>query len=106
MTKVRGTGESVQMDEDWFVRRDGSMFPVSYTSTPIEMADGPLPRHDAERPIELAERLAHRADDPPLSRPGASGESPIDCAARCRRRWPAERRSSAQNGSRTRPTSG
>ena len=31
MTKVRGTGESVQMDEDWFVRRDGSMFPVSYT---------------------------------------------------------------------------
>ena len=41
MTKVRGTGESVQMDEDWFVRRDGSMFPVSYTSTPIDMPDGP-----------------------------------------------------------------
>ena len=41
MTKVRGTGESIQMDEDWFVRRDGSMFPVSYTSTPIEMPDGP-----------------------------------------------------------------
>ena len=41
MTKVRGTGESVQMDEDWFVRRDGSMFPVSYTSTPIDLPDGP-----------------------------------------------------------------
>ena len=41
MTKVRGTGESIQMDEDWFVRRDGSMFPVSYTSTPIDMPDGP-----------------------------------------------------------------
>jgi PAS domain S-box-containing protein len=41
MTKVRGTGQSLHMDEDWFVRRDGSMFPVSYTSTPIAMPDGP-----------------------------------------------------------------
>ena len=41
MTKVRGTGESVHMDEDWFVRRDGSMFPVSYSSTPLDMPDGP-----------------------------------------------------------------
>ena len=27
-------------DLDWFVRRDGSMFPVSYVSAPIEMPDG------------------------------------------------------------------
>ena len=25
---------------DWFFRRDGSMFPVSYVSVPIEMSDG------------------------------------------------------------------
>ena len=41
MTKVRGTGESIQMEEDWFVRRDGSMFPVSYTSTPLDTARRP-----------------------------------------------------------------
>jgi PAS domain S-box-containing protein len=41
MTKVRGMGISITVDEDWFVRRDGSMFPVSYTSTPIDMPDGP-----------------------------------------------------------------
>jgi len=41
MTKVRGTGESIHMEEDWFVRRDGSMFPVSYTGTPLDLPAGP-----------------------------------------------------------------
>jgi PAS domain S-box-containing protein len=41
MTKVRGTGETIHMEEDWFVRRDGSMFPVSYTGTPLALPDGP-----------------------------------------------------------------
>jgi PAS domain S-box-containing protein len=40
-TRARGTGETIRVDDDWFVRRDGSMFPVSYISTPIEMPDGP-----------------------------------------------------------------
>ena len=40
-TRARGTGETIRIDDDWFVRRDGSMFPVSYVSTPIEMPDGP-----------------------------------------------------------------
>jgi PAS domain S-box-containing protein len=40
-TRARGTGETIRIDDDWFVRRDGSMFPVSYISTPIEMPDGP-----------------------------------------------------------------
>ena len=63
MTKVRGTGESVQMDEDWFVRRDGSMFPVSYTSTPIEMADGPgvvVAFKDIEEQREAEQALRER----------------------------------------------
>ncbi|MGZ8647268.1 MAG: PAS domain-containing sensor histidine kinase [Solirubrobacteraceae bacterium] len=41
MTRMRGTGETLVVEDDWFVRRDGSMFPVSYTSAPIEMPAGP-----------------------------------------------------------------
>ena len=40
MSISRETGETVVMEEDWFVRRDGSMFPVSYISTPIGMRHG------------------------------------------------------------------
>jgi PAS domain S-box-containing protein len=31
------SGEAVSIDLDWFIRRDGSMFPVSYVSAPIEV---------------------------------------------------------------------
>jgi PAS domain S-box-containing protein len=41
MSRARETGETVHSDEDWFVRRDGSMFPVSYASTPIDTPRGP-----------------------------------------------------------------
>jgi PAS domain S-box-containing protein len=34
------TGETVRSERDWFFRRDGSTFPVSYVSAPIEMPDG------------------------------------------------------------------
>jgi PAS domain S-box-containing protein len=34
------TGETVGRDLDWFFRRDGSTFPVSYVSVPIEMPEG------------------------------------------------------------------
>jgi PAS domain S-box-containing protein len=34
------TGETVASDLDRFFRRDGSMFPVSYVSAPIEMPEG------------------------------------------------------------------
>jgi PAS domain S-box-containing protein len=36
----RTTGETVARDLDWFVRRDGSMLPVSYVSVPIELPEG------------------------------------------------------------------
>jgi PAS domain S-box-containing protein len=36
----RATGETVRSDLDWFFRRDGSMFPVSYVSAPIELREG------------------------------------------------------------------
>ena len=34
------TGETVTCDLDWFVRRDGSMFPVSYVSVPLDAREG------------------------------------------------------------------
>jgi PAS domain S-box-containing protein len=40
MLLPRKTGEAIHSDEDWFFRRDGSMFPVSYWSAPIESPAG------------------------------------------------------------------
>ena len=40
MLRPRATGEAVASDLDWFLRRDGSMFPVSYVSVPLEMVEG------------------------------------------------------------------
>ena len=40
MLLPRATGEAIESDLDWFFRRDGSMFPVSYVSVPLEMPDG------------------------------------------------------------------
>jgi PAS domain S-box-containing protein len=34
------TGEPVHRDEDWFIRRDGTLFPVSYSAIPIELPTG------------------------------------------------------------------
>ena len=34
------TGEPVHNDEDWFIRRDGTLFPVSYTAAPIDLPSG------------------------------------------------------------------
>ena len=36
----RRTGETVARELDWFIRRDGSMFPVSYVAAPIGMPAG------------------------------------------------------------------
>ena len=40
MLRPRQTGETIHSDEDWFFRRDGTMFPVSYWSAPIETPQG------------------------------------------------------------------
>jgi len=40
MQLPRITGETVARDSDWFFRRVGSRFPVSYVSVPIEMREG------------------------------------------------------------------
>jgi PAS domain S-box-containing protein len=40
MLLPRATGETISSDLDWFVRRDGSMVPVSYVSAPIQTPEG------------------------------------------------------------------
>ncbi|MCW3040355.1 MAG: domain S-box protein [Solirubrobacterales bacterium] len=40
MLRPRVTGETVRIDEDWFVRRDGTMVPVAYSSAPLPMRGG------------------------------------------------------------------
>src|SRR4051794_20343867 len=40
LLRPRATGETVRVELDWFVRRDGSFVPVSYASSPIALAEG------------------------------------------------------------------
>ncbi len=40
MQLPRTTGQTLARDLDWFFRRDGSRFPVSYVSLPIELPEG------------------------------------------------------------------
>jgi PAS domain S-box-containing protein len=40
LLRPRVTGESVRVDDDWFVRQDGSLVPVAYSSSPIALPEG------------------------------------------------------------------
>ena len=40
LLRPRATGETVHSELDWFFRRNGTMFPVSYWSAPIETPSG------------------------------------------------------------------
>lgn len=40
LLKPRATGEVVRVELDWFVRRDGSMVPIAYSSSPLLMEGG------------------------------------------------------------------
>ena len=35
LLRPRRTGEAVRIDQDWFIRRDGSFVPVAYSSAPV-----------------------------------------------------------------------
>jgi PAS domain S-box-containing protein len=37
LLRPRATGETVRVERDWFVRRDGSFVPVSYSSAPVDV---------------------------------------------------------------------
>ena len=63
MLLPRTTGTTVVRDLDWFFRRDGSMFPVSYASVPIEMSRGRgavVAFNDIETRVQAEEELRER----------------------------------------------
>jgi len=55
LTRIRRTGEALYLDEDWWVRKDGSMIPVACTAMPIITPDG---YGDAVAITDLTARLA------------------------------------------------
>ena len=72
MSQARGTGRTVR-DRDWFVRRDGTMLPVSYTATPIDLAGGQgmvvafqslVEQHEAEEALREREAILAQVDQP------------------------------------------
>jgi PAS domain S-box-containing protein len=40
MLRPRTSGETVRVENDWFVRRDGSLVAVAYSSAPVPLEDG------------------------------------------------------------------
>ena len=40
LLRARASGRTVRVEQDWFVRRDGSMVPVAYSSAPLETDEG------------------------------------------------------------------
>ena len=55
MLRPRQTGETVHSDDEWFVRRDGSMFPIAWWSAPIDTPGG---RGAVLAFTDITERLA------------------------------------------------
>jgi PAS domain S-box-containing protein len=63
MLLPRTSGATVARDLDWFFRRDGSMFPVSYASVPLEMSHGRgavVAFNDIESRLRAEEELRER----------------------------------------------
>src|SRR3954454_2104312 len=63
LLRPRASGETVRVELDWFVRRDGSFVPVSYASSPIATPEG---RGAVVVFRDISERLA--AEEVSLSR--------------------------------------
>jgi PAS domain S-box-containing protein len=40
LLRPRVSGETVRVEHDWFVRQDGSLVPVAYSSAPVPLRDG------------------------------------------------------------------
>src|SRR6478672_4553806 len=57
LLRPRTSGETVRVELDWFIRRDGSFVPVSYASAPIATPEG---RGAVVVFRDVSERLAAR----------------------------------------------
>jgi PAS domain S-box-containing protein len=40
LARIRETGEPLSLEQDWWVRKDGSMIPVSWTAMPVQNPEG------------------------------------------------------------------
>jgi PAS domain S-box-containing protein len=63
MLLPRTSGATIARDLDWFIRRDGSMFRVSYASAPLEMARGRgavVAFNDIESRLQAEDQLHER----------------------------------------------
>ncbi|MFD4193691.1 PAS domain-containing sensor histidine kinase [Amycolatopsis thermoflava] len=70
MLRPRLTGQTAHGDNDWFVRRDGTMFPIAWWSAPLQLDDGPglvyaftdlTERHATERMVRERDAAQVRA---------------------------------------------
>ena len=74
LLRPRATGETVRVDHDWFVRRDGGLVPVAYTSAPVHV-DGGRGAVVAFRDISEALRAQAERGAPPSCARRAPGSS-------------------------------
>jgi PAS domain S-box-containing protein len=67
------TGRPVHRDEDWFIRRDGTMIPVSFTAVPIDLPTGrgvvmtfidTSPQRQAEQSLRERDAILARVAQP------------------------------------------
>src|SRR3954447_6685425 len=72
LLQPRATGETVRVELDWFVRRDGALVPVGYASAPLETPDG---RGAVVVFRDLTERL-DAPEGPPARAPRAPAPPP------------------------------
>ena len=87
LLRPRATGETVRVDHDWFVRRDGGLVPVAYSSAPVHDRRRPrrgrgVPRHLRARRAQ-AERV-RAAELARVARPDRGGRRRRAPAARAR----------------------
>lgn len=70
MLRPRTTGETVHSEDEWFIRRDGTMFPIAWWSAPLHLPGGRgavlafsdiADRRDAERAARETEAANIRA---------------------------------------------
>ena len=78
MRLPRVTGETVVRDLDWFIRRDGSMIPVSYVAAPDRDAGRPRRRHR----LHGHRRPPARRRNPARARRGAADARALAAAYR------------------------
>jgi PAS domain S-box-containing protein len=65
LLRPRVSGETVRVDEDWFVRQDGSLVPVAYASAPVQLRDGRgavVSFREIEPPRSSVQAVTHHGD--------------------------------------------